>query len=65
VKSEVRSAVKRFTQAVESKDESAAEQSFRSMVKLLDTAGRKGIFHKNMVARKKSRMQKLLNSISG
>jgi ribosomal protein S20 len=33
------------------------------MVKMLDTAAGKGIFHKNTVARKKSRMSKLLNNL--
>jgi small subunit ribosomal protein S20 len=35
----------------------------RETIKKLDTAAGKGIFHKNTVARKKSRMQKLFNTL--
>lgn len=63
-KSRVRSAVKEFVDAVGEKDKQKAEKAFVMMVKLMDTAARKGVFHKNAVSRKKSRMSKLLNKIS-
>jgi small subunit ribosomal protein S20 len=40
-----------------------AETALRAMVKKLDTASGKGIIKKNTAARKKSRMQKLFNSL--
>lgn len=59
VKSTVRTAIKSFETAVQTGD-SGAQEKFVKMVKLLDTASRKGYFHKNTAARKKSRMSKLL-----
>ena len=50
--------------AVKSGDKEAAEGKFVEMTRLMDTAAGKGIYHKNTVARKKSRMNKLLNSLS-
>ena len=49
------------------KNESAqigeTEAALRDMIKKIDTAARKGIIKKNSAARKKSRMQRLFNSI--
>lgn len=59
VKSTVRTAIKSYEAAAKAGDASAAEK-FVKMVKLLDTATRKGYYHKNNAARKKSRMSKLL-----
>lgn len=50
--------------AVKTGDKEAAEVKYKEMSKLMDTAAGKGIYHKNTVARKKSRMHKLLNSLS-
>ena len=63
-KSRVRTVTKNFMAAVKSGDKDAAETSFKEMSKLMDTASGKGVYHKNTVARKKSRMNKLLNSVS-
>jgi small subunit ribosomal protein S20 len=41
----------------------AAETALRDMVKKIDTAAQKGIIKKNAAARKKSRMQRLFNSV--
>lgn len=62
-KSTVRTSQKKFLAAVKENDKDAAEVSFREMVKLMDTAARKGVFHKKAVARKKSRLHKLLNNL--
>lgn len=63
-KSTVRTSIRKFQEDVKSKDKVAAEASFRNMVKLMDTAARKGIFSLKSVARKKSRMAKLLNGMN-
>jgi len=63
-KSRVRTVTKSFMTAVKTGDKDAAEVKFKEMAKLMDTAAGKGIYHKNTVARKKSRMNKLLNSLS-
>ena len=63
-KSQVKTETKTFMAAVKSGDKDAAEVSFKAMSKLMDTASGKGVYHRNTVARKKSRMNKLLNSLS-
>ncbi|MCL2609831.1 MAG: 30S ribosomal protein S20 [Treponema sp.] len=67
-KSAVRTSIKKFALLARRKDmpESGiaeSEVALRQMVKKLDTAARKGIINKNAVARKKSRMQRLFNSL--
>ncbi|MDC7225269.1 MAG: 30S ribosomal protein S20 [Spirochaetales bacterium] len=63
-KSQVKTVTKSFMAAVKSGDKEAAEVKYKEMAKLMDTASGKGVYHSNTVARKKSRMNKLLNSIS-
>ena len=63
VKSKVRTSVKKFQALAIKKDTEEAEKALREMVKSLDTAARKGIIKKNTAARKKSRMQRLFNTI--
>lgn len=63
-KSRVKTVTKSFMTAVKSGDKEAAEVKFKEMTKLMDTASGKGVYHRNTVARKKSRMNKLLNSLS-
>ena len=63
-KSRVKTVTKSFMAAVKSGDKEAAEAKYNDMTKLMDTATGKGVYHKNTVARKKSRMHKLLNSVS-
>jgi len=67
-KSAVRTSVKKFAALAQRKGmgESGvaeSEAALRDMVKKLDTAARKGIVKKNAAARKKSRMQRLFNSL--
>ena len=40
-----------------------AEAALKDMIKKIDTAAQKGIIKKNTAARKKSRMQRLFNSL--
>ncbi len=63
-KSTILTAKKRFLAAVKAKDQDKAGAEFASLIKLLDTSAGKGLFHKKTVARKKSRLHKVLNSIS-
>ncbi|MBI9109065.1 MAG: 30S ribosomal protein S20 [Spirochaetales bacterium] len=63
-KSKVRTITKNFMLAVKTGDKESAEVKFMEMTKLMDTASGKGVYHKNTVARKKSRMNRLLNSLS-
>ena len=62
-KSTVRTAQRRFEAAVKEQNTERAEEAFYRASSLLDSAARKGIFHKNTAARTKSRMQKKLNQL--
>jgi small subunit ribosomal protein S20 len=62
-KSAVRTSVKKFMTLAQKKDVPSSESALKDMVKKIDTASRKGIIKKNAAARKKSRMQRQLNSL--
>jgi small subunit ribosomal protein S20 len=64
VKTAIRSSAKKVLAASESKDKPAAEAALKDMIKRIDTAARKGIVKKNAAARKKSRMQRRINSLT-
>ena len=67
VKSSVRTSAKKFVVLAQksrnSTELSEAETALKDMIKKIDTAAQKGILKKNTAARKKSRMQRLFNSI--
>ena len=62
-KSAIRTSAKKIVAASEKKDAEAAKLALADMIKRIDTAARKGIVKKNAAARKKSRMQKLVNRL--
>ena len=68
VKSSVRTSVKKFVVLAQKPGRSPADvesagAALKDMIKKIDTAAQKGIIKKNTAARKKSRMQRLYNSI--
>ncbi|MDR1400165.1 MAG: 30S ribosomal protein S20 [Treponema sp.] len=63
VKSSVRTSAKKFVALAQKKTVLEAETALKDMIKKLDTASGKGIIKKNAASRKKSRMQRLFNSI--
>jgi small subunit ribosomal protein S20 len=63
VKSAIRTAAKKVVMASEKKDAATAKEALAEMIKKIDTAAGKGIIKKNTAARKKSRMQKLINRL--
>jgi small subunit ribosomal protein S20 len=63
VKSSVKTSAKKFVVLAQKKDTEAAETALKDMIKRIDTAAQKGIIKKNTAARKKSRMQRLFNSL--
>ena len=63
VKSAVRTSAKKFEALALKKDAALAEPALKEMIKKIDTAARKGIIKKNAAARKKSRMQRLFNTL--
>jgi small subunit ribosomal protein S20 len=68
VKTAVRTSAKKFVVLAHKPERSPealekTETALREMIKKIDTAAQKGIIKKNTAARKKSRMQRLFNSI--
>ncbi len=63
VKSRCHTAVRKFMEAVQSKDKALAEEKYKVMQSEYDNAYRKGVLKRNSVARKKSRMAKLYNKV--
>ena len=56
VKSELKTAVRRFRAAADSGDSAAATSALREASKLLDKAASKGVIHANQAANRKSAM---------
>lgn len=56
VKSELKTAVRRFREAADAGDTATATTALRSASKLLDKAASKGVIHKNQAANRKSAM---------
>ncbi|MDP3179066.1 MAG: 30S ribosomal protein S20 [Spirochaetaceae bacterium] len=63
-KTAIRSTAKKIVVATQGKDKATAEAALKDMIKRIDTAARKGIVKKNAAARKKSRMQRLVNALN-
>jgi small subunit ribosomal protein S20 len=63
VRSSVRTSIKKFVTLARKRDASVAEAALKEMIKKIDTAAQKGVIKKNAAARKKSRMQRLFNTL--
>ena len=64
VRSELKTAVKHVRDAVEAGEKDAAQLAANKAGRLLDKAASKGIIHKNQAAKRKSGVQKLVNTLS-
>lgn len=63
VKSSLRTAVRRFHEAVESGDSDTARTAERRAAQMLDKAASKGVIHKNQAANRKSEISKRAASL--
>jgi small subunit ribosomal protein S20 len=63
VKTALRTSAKKVSLAVQKKDAAQAEAALKDMIKRFDSAAGKGIIKKNAASRKKSRMQRLFNTL--
>jgi small subunit ribosomal protein S20 len=63
VKSELKTAVRRFREAADSGDAAAATTAMRSASRLLDKAASKGVVHANQAANRKAAMAHRANSL--
>ncbi|TVQ24115.1 MAG: 30S ribosomal protein S20 [Spirochaetaceae bacterium] len=64
VRSQVRTNIRKFLAAVESDTKDAAGEQLHRVTRLLDGAAGKGIYHRNTVARTKSRLHARLNRMA-
>ncbi len=64
IRSGVKTEIKKVYAAIEGGDKQAAEDALRSATKKMSMAGSKGIYHKNTVARKVSRMAAAVNKMA-
>ncbi len=63
-KSAIRTAVKKFQLAVQAEDKDLAAEKLNVAIKLIDKSGSKGVYHRNTVSRKKSRLQTQFNALT-
>ena len=63
IKSEYKTAIKRFEQALENKNVEEATKLFSYATKKIDQSCSKGVIKKNTASRKKSRLAKMLNTM--
>ena len=63
VKSAVRTAIRRFREAVEAGDQEQVVERQRSASKALDKAASKGVIHQNQAANKKASMARRVNAV--
>ena len=64
IKSALKTAIKKFEAAVSANNAEEAKELFVKVTKALDMAAQKGVVHKNMAARKKSRLAAKLNAMA-
>ncbi len=64
IRSGVKTAIKKVFAAVEAGDKAAAQAELVSATKTIEMAGSKGVYHKNNVAHKVSRISKAVNEMA-
>jgi small subunit ribosomal protein S20 len=61
IKSTVRTAIRRFHEAMVSENKEDAQVKLRRALVIIDKAATKGVMHRNTAARQKSRLSKFFN----
>lgn len=64
IRSKVKTAIKKVDASVAAKDSGVAAVALNNAISELDKAERKGVYHKNTVARKISRMTVAVNKLA-
>ncbi len=64
IKSGVKTAIKKVYATIEAGDKVAAQAELKAAIKTIEMAATKGIYHKNNVARKVSRISKAVNEMN-
>ncbi len=65
IKSALKTSIKKFEEAMKAADREEAGTKLRNAVVTIDKAVTKGILHKNAASRKKSRLTKRYNKLTG
>lgn len=65
VKSQIKTAVRKFLLSLETGETQEAQREFSSATKVIDKAAAKGVLHQRTAARQKSRLARRLNKIAG
>lgn len=64
IKSGVKTAIKKVYAAIDAKDKAAAAEALKNATSAMEVACSKGVYHKNTVARKISRMSVAVNKMA-
>lgn len=64
VRSSVKTAMKKVFAAIETGDKTAAQAELRAATRTIEKAGSKGVYHRNNVANKVSRLSKAVNTMA-
>ena len=64
IKSGVKTAMKKVFAAIEAGNKEAAQAELANATKVIEMAASKGVYHKNNVARKVSRLNKAVNKMA-
>ncbi len=64
IKSGVKTSIRKVEAAVAAKDKEAAVAALQNAISTIDKAATKGVYHKNTVARKVSRLSKAVNTLA-
>jgi len=64
IRTEARTYIKNVIKAIETGDKKQAQELYNKMVPVVDRVAGKGIFHKNKIARHKSRLNNKIKAMS-
>ncbi|MBQ9503475.1 MAG: 30S ribosomal protein S20 [Lachnospiraceae bacterium] len=64
IRSGVKTSIKKLQTAIESGDNSVAGEALKGAISTLEKAGSKGVYHKDNVSRKVSRLTKAVNKMA-
>ena len=64
LRSKARTSMKKVITAIEAGDKKSAQELFQAMVPVVDSVARKGLYHKNKIARHKSRLNAKIKAMA-
>ena len=64
IKSGVKTAIRKVNEVIQANDKAAAEAALQNAIVTITKAGTKGVYHKNNVARKVSRLTVAVNKMA-